>query len=71
MGAAAGFAGVRGGLWNVRINLKDIKDTAFNDAMEARCAALLAEAEALMTAVATEGDARLTAMIQAKRGPKA
>ncbi len=67
VGAAAGFAGVRGGLWNVLINLKDIKDNAFNDAMRARCTALLGEAEALMATVATEGDARLLAMIEAKR----
>ncbi len=66
VGAAAAFAGVRGGLWNVLINLKDIKDSAFNDAMRARCGALLQEAEALMAAVATEGDARLIAMIEAK-----
>jgi glutamate formiminotransferase/formiminotetrahydrofolate cyclodeaminase len=67
VGCAAAFAGVRGGLWNVRINLKDIKDGAFIDAMEARCASLLKEAEALMAAVASEGDDRLSAMIAAKR----
>ena len=59
-------SGVRGGLWNVMINLKDIKDTAFNDAMRARCGTLLQEAEALMAAVGCEGDARLVAMIEAK-----
>jgi glutamate formiminotransferase/formiminotetrahydrofolate cyclodeaminase len=67
VGCASAFAGVRGGLWNVRINLKDIKDGAFIDAMEARCAALLQEAEAVMASVTSEGDERLTAMIAAKR----
>lgn len=67
VGCAAAFAGVRGGLWNVMINLKDIKDAAFVADMRLRCAALLAEAQALMAKVGTEGDARLDAMIDAKR----
>ncbi len=67
VGCAAAFTGLRGGLWNVMINLKDIKDTAFVEAMRARCAALLAEARALMDRVGAEGDGRLEAMIDAKR----
>jgi glutamate formiminotransferase/formiminotetrahydrofolate cyclodeaminase len=67
VGCASAFAGLRGGLWNVRINLKDIKDGAFIDAMETKCAGLLKEAEALMASVASEGDDRLTAMIAAKK----
>jgi glutamate formiminotransferase/formiminotetrahydrofolate cyclodeaminase len=67
VGCASAFAGLRGGLWNVRINLKDIKDGAFIDAMERKCADLLKAGEAVMAAVAAEGDARLTDMIAAKR----
>ncbi len=67
VGCAAAFTGVRGGLWNVMINLKDIKDAAFVDEMRARCASILTEAQALMTKVGDEGDARLNAMIEAKR----
>ncbi len=67
VGCAAAFAGVRGGLWNVMINLKDIKDVAYVDEMRARCAATLVEAKALMAKVGDEGDARLEAMIEAKR----
>lgn len=67
VGCAAAFAGVRGGLWNVMINLKDIKDAAFVAEMQTRCALALAEARALMTKVGDEGDARLQVMIEAKR----
>ena len=66
VGCAAAFTGVRGGLWNVMINLKDIKDGAFVDEMRTRCASILAEAQMLMTKVGDEGDARLQAMIEAK-----
>ena len=67
VGCAAAFAGVRGGLWNVLINLKDIKDAAFVEEMRARCSSMLAEASALMTRVGNEGDSRLHAMIEAKK----
>lgn len=67
VGCAAAFTGVRGGLWNVMINLKDIKDGVFVDEMRTRCASILADAQALMAKVGDEGDARLKAMIEAKR----
>ena len=67
VGCAAAFTGVRGGLWNVMINLKDIKDAAFVDEMRVRCGSILTEAQALMTKVGDEGDAKLNAMIEAKR----
>jgi glutamate formiminotransferase/formiminotetrahydrofolate cyclodeaminase len=67
VGCSAAFTGVRGGLWNVMINLKDIKDAAFVDEMQTGCASIMAEAQALMTKVGDEGDARLKAMIEAKR----
>ncbi len=67
VGAQAAFTGVRGGLWNVLINLKDIDDAAFVASSRKRCEALLKEAEALMARIASEGDARLVAMIDSKK----
>ncbi|HEU4951501.1 MAG TPA: glutamate formimidoyltransferase [Holophagaceae bacterium] len=66
VGAQMAFAGVRGGLWNVLINLKDIDDAAFVATLRARCADLLRQAEAALARIASEGDARLAAMIDAK-----
>ncbi len=67
VGAQAAFTGLRGGLWNVLINLKDIEDAAFVMTHQTRCASLLKEGEALLAAIAGEGDARLAAMIAAKQ----
>lgn len=66
VGAQIAFAGVRGGLWNVRINLKDIADADYCARMERRCLELLAEAEAALEAITRDGDARLTAMNRPK-----
>ena len=66
VGVQMGYAGVRGGIWNVLINLKDIKDPAFTGDMEARCASLLADAEALLGKAAAYGDGKLTAMLAKK-----
>ncbi|HET8901899.1 MAG TPA: cyclodeaminase/cyclohydrolase family protein, partial [Holophagaceae bacterium] len=67
VGAQAAFTGLRGGLWNVLINLKDIDDAAFVASSRKHCDGLLKEAEALMGRIASEGDARLTAMIDSKK----
>ncbi|HET6330391.1 MAG TPA: glutamate formimidoyltransferase [Holophagaceae bacterium] len=67
VGAQAAFTGVRGGLWNVLINLKDIDDAAFVVSSRKRCESLLKEAEALMARIASGGDARLAAMIDSKK----
>lgn len=67
VGAQAAFTGLRGGLWNVLINLKDIDDAAFVAAHQARCASVLSEGETVLAAIASEGDARLAAMIAAKK----
>ena len=67
VGAQMGFAGLRGGLWNVLINLKDIDDAAFVARERKRCADLLKEGETLLAAIASEGDARLAAMIDSKK----
>ncbi|MFN8011583.1 MAG: glutamate formimidoyltransferase [Holophagaceae bacterium] len=66
VGAQTAFAGLRGGLWNVLINLKDIADPAYRAEMEARCSQLLAEGESLLAAVTRDGDDRLRAMDAAK-----
>jgi glutamate formiminotransferase/formiminotetrahydrofolate cyclodeaminase len=66
VGVQMGFAGLRGGIWNVLINLKDITDAGFNRDMEKRCADLLAEAEALLAAAMAYGDGKLAAMLEKK-----
>jgi len=63
VGLQMGHAGVRGGIWNVLINLKDITDAAFTADMEARCARLLADARALLDAGTAYGDGRLAHML--------
>ena len=40
VGAQMAFSGVKGGIYNVLINLKDISDDAFNDEMRKRCEVL-------------------------------
>lgn len=66
VGLQAAFAGVRGGLWNVLINLKDITDATFAASMRARCDALLKQAQAILDRACAEGDRRLEGML-AKR----
>jgi glutamate formiminotransferase/formiminotetrahydrofolate cyclodeaminase len=44
VGAQMAYAGVRGGVWNVIINLKDITDAAYIAGMQAQCSSLLAQA---------------------------
>ena len=44
VGAQMAYAGVRGGIWNVVINLKDITDAAYVSDMQRECASLLAQA---------------------------
>jgi formiminotetrahydrofolate cyclodeaminase len=62
-----GFAGLRGGIWNVLINLKDIADEAFVRAKREACAAHLREAKALLEETTGLVDERLTAMIERPR----
>jgi glutamate formiminotransferase/formiminotetrahydrofolate cyclodeaminase len=66
VGAQAGYAGVRGGVWNVMINLKDITDRSFVAEMRAKCDALLKDAGALLEQVTTHVDARLAELIENK-----
>ena len=48
VGCQMAFAGVRGGVWNVLVNLKDIKDAAYVAQMRTGCAALLENAQKLL-----------------------
>ena len=63
VGVQMGFAGVRGGIWNVLVNLKDITDTTYRAELQARCAALLDQARTLLDRALAEGDRRLEAML--------
>jgi len=65
MGFTIAFAGVRGGIWNVLINLKDITDADFVAQMHPACAKLLDNANALLARATNDGSARLEAMLQA------
>lgn len=67
VGVQMGFAGVRGGIWNVLINLKDITDEAFNQDLKNRCAGLLSEAKALLDEACAYGDDRLADMLVKKK----
>ena len=48
VGCAVAFAGVHGGVWNVLINLKGIKDPAYVKEMRAKCAAVLEDSQTLL-----------------------
>jgi glutamate formiminotransferase / formiminotetrahydrofolate cyclodeaminase len=63
VGAQVAYAGVRGGVWNVLINLKDITDAAFVHKMRDKCDGLLRDAHALLTQVVAHVDKRLAELI--------
>ncbi len=67
VGAQMGYAGVRGAVWNVLINLKDITDPAFVREMRERCETLLRETKQLLDQVAAHVDKRLAELIEAKK----
>ena len=64
VGFTIAAAGVRGGIWNVLINLKDISDAAYVAHMRPACAELLGAADALLARATADGDARLEAMLR-------
>jgi len=64
VGFTIAAAGVRGGVWNVLINLKDITDAAYVAEMRPACAALMQQADALLARATRDGNARLEAMLQ-------
>lgn len=59
VGAQIAFTGVQGGVWNVRINLKSIKDPAFCDEMDATCSELIKDARRLLGELVAEVNRRL------------
>ncbi len=59
VGVQMGFAGVRGGAWNARINLKGVTDPAFVAATRDECDRLLAEARDLLVGNETYADEHL------------
>jgi glutamate formiminotransferase/formiminotetrahydrofolate cyclodeaminase len=59
VGMQMAFAGVQGGVWNTRINLKDINDPVFNSEMESKCTELVTSAETLLDELAADVDRRL------------
>jgi glutamate formiminotransferase/formiminotetrahydrofolate cyclodeaminase len=63
VGLQMAFAGVRGGIWNVLINLKDISDTDYVDEMKKQCDTILAEAQKVLDSTASVGDAKLQLML--------
>jgi glutamate formiminotransferase/formiminotetrahydrofolate cyclodeaminase len=67
VGVQLAFAGVRGGIWNVLINLKEITDPAFVAETRTKCETLLAEARTLLDQGTAEVDARLTEQLDGKR----
>jgi glutamate formiminotransferase/formiminotetrahydrofolate cyclodeaminase len=66
VGVQIAFAGVRGALWNVLINLKDITDAEYVREKRAAVATLLAEARALAEESGNHVEERLAAMIDKK-----
>lgn len=64
VGVQIAYAGVRGGLWNVLINLKDITDADYVTEKRAAAAKLLADARALADETGTYIDDRMFAMIE-------
>jgi glutamate formiminotransferase/formiminotetrahydrofolate cyclodeaminase len=63
VGVQIAYAGVRGGVWNVLINLKDVTDASYVTEKRAACAKLLAEAREVAEESGTHVDERLAAMI--------
>ncbi len=62
VGAQIAYAGVRGGLLNVLINLKDIKDSSFADEMEKKCSVLEKKATDLLLEINKDVDNKLSEM---------
>jgi glutamate formiminotransferase/formiminotetrahydrofolate cyclodeaminase len=61
VGVQIAYAGVRGGVWNVLINLKDITDAAYVAKMRGACAKVLAEAKGIAEETGKVVDERLGA----------
>jgi glutamate formiminotransferase/formiminotetrahydrofolate cyclodeaminase len=64
VGAQMAYAGVRGGVWNVVINLKDITDAAYVSDMQGQCDHLLAQAGEKLAEVTAFVDQKLQDRLQ-------
>jgi glutamate formiminotransferase/formiminotetrahydrofolate cyclodeaminase len=64
VGAQMAYAGVRGGIWNVVINLKDITDASYVADMQSQCSGLLAKAGERLAEVTAYVDQKLTERLQ-------
>jgi glutamate formiminotransferase/formiminotetrahydrofolate cyclodeaminase len=67
VGVQMGYAGVRGAVWNVVINLKDIQDTTYIEDMQKKCEKILADASSLAQKASTYTDTKLLEMIAKSR----
>jgi glutamate formiminotransferase/formiminotetrahydrofolate cyclodeaminase len=67
VGCDIAFSGVRGGIWNVLINLKDVKDSSFVGDMRNKCDILLKQAETLLQNNGAYVDQKLAEMIGQRR----
>ncbi len=59
VGAQSAYTGVLGGIFNVLINLKDIKDQKFVDEMRKTCSELKGKAQEKLTAVLSYVESKL------------
>jgi glutamate formiminotransferase/formiminotetrahydrofolate cyclodeaminase len=59
VGAQMAYAGVRGGVWNVVINLKDITDAGYATDMQEQCSILLTQAGEKLTEITVFVDQKL------------
>jgi glutamate formiminotransferase/formiminotetrahydrofolate cyclodeaminase len=64
VGLSIAFAGVRGGIWNVIVNLKDIADKAFVQEMQKECRQLLKKAEEVLERGSRYTDDKLTSNLK-------
>ncbi len=69
VGAQTAYAGVRGGVWNVLINLKDVSDSKYIKEMQKKCDELLFKAQKQLDEVTSFIDKKLLEMIsESKKG---
>jgi len=59
VGCAVAHAGVRGGVWNVLVNLKDLKDAQYVTRMRSTCADLVKRADEIATRTNAYVDGKL------------
>jgi formiminotetrahydrofolate cyclodeaminase len=64
VGFTIASAGVRGGIWNVLVNLKDITDADAVAELRPACAKLLERADALLARATGDAGARLEALLK-------